>query len=146
MQNCHLNCLNTVKTSFTPIKFQEMWVYCLFYRSTICLACPITNIFQNINGGEPQSTQSDIIKLGPGGEVGYSRVKRIGMTVGNPKKIPSHKNMRTLKHTFWSKINLKNAHKLEFIKETYSKELYHYNSTFLYPKKYRFYYFNRFRF
>ena len=59
---------------------------------------------------------------------GYSGVKRIGMTVGNPrkltKKIPSHKNLRTLKHTHWSKVNLKNINRSEFIKETYSKELY----------------------
>ena len=41
-------------------------------------------------------------------------------------------NLRTLKYTTWSKINLKNTNKPEFIKEAYSKEL------FLYPNKYQF--------
>ena len=39
-------------------------------------------------------------------------------------KILSHKNLHTLKHTPWSKINQTNTNKPEFIKETYSKELY----------------------
>ena len=44
-------------------------------------------------------------------------------------------NLRTLKYTFLSKINLKNTNKPEFIKEAYSKDV------FLYPNKYLFYFF-----
>ena len=54
--------------------------------------------------------------------VWYSGVKGIGMTIGNPRKLPykilSHKNWCTLKNTPWSKLNLKNICKPEFIKET----------------------------
>ena len=46
--------------------------------------------------------------------------------------------MRALKYTSWSKINLKNTNKAEFIKDVYSKDL------FLYPNKYQFYLFKGF--
>ena len=63
-----------------------------------------------------------------------------GLTVGNrklPKKIPSHKILRTLKYTSWSKINLKSTNKPEFIKEAYSKDRFYTlaNSNFIFFKR-----------
>ena len=39
-------------------------------------------------------------------------------------KILSHKNLRTLKYTAWSKLNLKNTNKPELLKKRYFKELH----------------------
>ena len=73
---------------------------------------------------------------------GYSGVKRIGMTVGNPRNYPkntnykSHKNLCTLKHIPWSKTNLKNTVPINWslLKKHIQKICTHDDSKFLYPK------------
>ena len=53
-----------------------------------------------------------------------------------PQKILSHNNLRTLKHTSWSKINLKIPINRSLLKKSIQKICTHDNSKFLYPNKY----------
>ena len=114
-------------------------------RRLVDCSCPCGEVGEY----DPRGTEVLLEMSGSWNRGGYSGVKRIGMTVGNPRKlpwkIPSHKNLRTLKHAPWSKMNLKIRINRSLLKKRVQKSCTRDNSKFLYPNKYRFYYFNRFR-
>ena len=58
-----------------------------------------------------------------------------------PKNTKPWNLIRTLKYTSWSKVNLNNTNKPEFIKEAYSKDLFLYpvtNTSFIFFKGFRY--------